>query len=88
MGGKNGRILPDGKTANFDFQMIDTYRIDSTLEDICCAAIPDNISDEGLDRLGGTFVITKSFFIRYNLASSIYTFPVNQEFIVCVTVNV
>lgn len=32
--------------------MIDAPRIDSTLEDICCAAIPDNISDEGLDRLG------------------------------------
>lgn len=86
MGGKNGRILPDVKTANFDFQMIDAPRIDSTLEDICCAAIPDNISDEGLDRLGGTFVITKSVFIRYNLASFVYTFPVNQEF--TVTLNV
>ena len=60
----------------------------STLEDICCAAIPDNISDKGLDRLGGTRVITKSVFIRYNLGRSIYTIPVNQELIVCVTVKV
>ena len=104
VGGKNGWILPDVKTANFDFQMINASGIDSTLEDICCAAIPDNIystlediccaaipdniSDKGLDRLGGTRVITKSVFIRYNLGRSIYTIPVNQELIVCVTVKV
>lgn len=88
VGGKNGRILPDVKTANFDFQMINASRIVSTLEDICCAEIPDNISDKGLDRLGGTRIITKSVFIRYNLARSIYTIPVNQELIVCVTVKV
>lgn len=86
MGGKNGRILPDVKTANFDFQMIDASRIDSTLEDICSAAIPDNISDKGLDPLGGRRVITRSVFIMYNLARSSYTIPVNQELIVCVTV--
>lgn len=48
------------KSPNFDFQMIDASRIDSALEDICSPAISDNISDEGLDWLGGTRVITKS----------------------------
>ena len=82
VGCKNGRILLDVKTTNFYFQMIDASRIVSTLEDICSAAISDNISDKVWDRLGGTRVISKSVFIRYNLARSIYTIPVNQELFV------
>ena len=81
-GGKSGRIFRDVKTANFDFQMTDASRINSTLEEICSPAISDDISDERLEWFEGTRVITKSVFISYNLARSIRTIPVNQELFV------
>ena len=35
-------------------QVIDTLALDSAIEEICSDGISDDISDEGIDLLGGT----------------------------------
>ena len=37
----------------FSFQMFDPSMLDSAIEEICSDGISDDISDEGIDLLGG-----------------------------------